>query len=49
MEEELKLREDQIEQMLIVAESSNKIRRLKKDISQYNQVLEKQKVDYTEA
>lgn len=49
VEEELKLREDQIEQMLIVAESSNKIRRLKKDISQYNQVLEKQKVDYTEA
>ena len=32
MEEELKLREDQIEQMLIVAES-NKICRLKKDIS----------------
>ena len=49
VEEELKNREDQIEQMLIVAESSNKICRLKKDISQYNQVLKERKENYTKA
>ena len=49
VEEELKLREDQIEQMLIVAESSNKIRRLKKDISHYTEVLGIRKEEYKQA
>ena len=49
IEEELKLREDQIEQMLIVAESSNKIRRLKKDISHYTEVLGIRKEEYKQA
>lgn len=49
VEEELKLREDQIEQMLIVAESSNKIRRLKKDISHYTEVLGTRKEEYKQA
>lgn len=49
VEEELKLREDQIEQMLIVAESSNKIHRLKKDVNRYTEALTQRKVDYTQA
>ena len=49
VEEELKLREDQIEQMLIVAESSNKILRLKKDVNRYTEALAQRKVDYTQA
>lgn len=49
VEEELELRENQIEQMLIVAESSNKIRRLKKDISHYTEVLETRKEEYKKA
>ena len=49
VEEELELRENQIEQMLIVAESSNKIRRLKKEISHYTEVLETRKEESKKA
>ena len=49
VEEELGIREDQIEQMLIVAESSNKIRRLKKDVRRYTEELGKRKEQYKEA
>ena len=35
--------------MLIVAESSNKILRLKKDVNRYTEALAQRKVDYTQA